>query len=310
MAKATKRTTAGRGRRGRAAQRIQVGAHVSSSGGIFTAIDRAVEIEAEAVQIFCSAPQMWRATKHQPEAIERFRERHAEAGLGETWIHNIYLANLATEDAEQLEKSVGSVVNALQVGAAIGARGVVLHTGSHKGAGIEAVADRVVAALERILEETPSEVILALENMAGQGGTIGKEFSELGLLIERVGSPRLQVCFDTCHAFAAGYDIRTAAGLDAAMAEFDSAIGLERLAVVHANDSKTPLGGLRDRHENIGEGHIGREGFEVICGHPAFAGKAFMLEVPGFATEERPKPDGPDLENVRRLKAIRDSANG
>jgi deoxyribonuclease IV len=289
---------------------IQVGAHVSSSGGIFTAIDRAVDIEAEAVQIFCSAPQMWRATNHKPEAIEQFRTKHAEAGLGEIWIHNIYLANLATDDPEQLQKSVGSVVNALNVGAAIGARGVVLHTGSHKGAGTEAVADQVVRTIEEILEATPADVILALENAAGQGGAIGKEFAELGLLIERVASPRLQVCFDTCHAFAAGYDVRTRKGLDAAVAEFDATIGLERLAVVHANDSKTPLGGLRDRHENIGEGEIGVEGFEVLCGHPAFAGKAFMLEVPGFATEEQPKPDGPDLENVRRLKAIRDSAAG
>jgi deoxyribonuclease IV len=291
----------------RSSSTIQVGAHVSSSGGIFTAIERAAAIEAEAVQIFVSAPQMWRATNHKPEAIERFRELYAESGLGEVWIHNIYLANLATDDTEHMEKSVGSVVNALTVGAQLGAQGVVLHTGSHKGAGmIPEIVDRVVASLRRILDETPDEIVLALENMAGQGGTIGTQFADLAILLDRVGSPRLQVCFDTCHAYAAGYDIRTREGIELAMAEFDETIGLDKLAVVHANDSKTPLGGYRDRHENIGDGHIGTEGFEVICAHPAFQGKAFLLEVPGLPTEKHPKGDGPDLENVNRLKAIRD----
>jgi deoxyribonuclease-4 len=225
------------------------------------------------------------------------------------WIHNIYLANLAAEDPEHLEKSVGSVVNALTVGSDIGASGVVLHTGSHKGLGmVPEIVDRVAAQIERILEATPDDIVLALENMAGQGGTIGKDFSDLAILLDRVRSPRLQVCLDTCHAFAAGYDIRTHEGIELAMSEFDDIIGLDKLAVIHANDSKTPLGGLRDRHENIGDGHIGTDGFEVICSHPAFAGKAFLLEVPGLPTEAKPKGDGPDLENVQRLKAIRDAA--
>ncbi|TAK73394.1 MAG: hypothetical protein EPO16_12755, partial [Dehalococcoidia bacterium] len=132
------------------------------------------------------------------------------------------------------------------------------------------------------------------------------KFSDLGTLLRAVDSPRLATCLDTCHSFAAGYDIRTRAGLDAALAEYDREIGLHRLAVVHANDSKTPLGGFRDRHENIGDGHLGVEGFEVLMAHPALQAKAFLLEVPGYPTEKHPKGDGPDLENVRRLKAIRD----
>ena len=119
-------------------------------------------------------------------------------------------------------------------------------------------------------------------------------------------SPRLQVCLDTCHTFAAGYELRTPEGVEATMRAFDDAIGVEHLAVVHANDSKTPLGGLRDRHDNIGDGHIGADGFRAILGHPAFAGKAFLLEVPGLPTEAKPKGDGPDVENINRLKAIRD----
>lgn len=288
-------------------ERIQVGGHVSSSGGIFRAVERAQAIGAEALQIFVSSPQMWRATAHAEEATAKFRELHAAAGLGEVWVHNIYLANLATETPEQLEKSIGSVQNALTVGAAIGARGVVLHTGSHHGAGLGPFLGQVRDALRRILAETSPGITLALETMAGQGGTIGKEFEELGTLLTAVDSPRLQVCLDTCHTFAAGYELRTPEGVEATMRAFDNAIGVEHLAVVHANDSKTPLGGLRDRHENIGDGHIGTDGFRAICGHPAFAGKAFLLEVPGLPTEAHPKGDGPDAENIDRLKAIRDA---
>ena len=289
---------------------IAVGAHVSAAGGIFTAVERARAIEAEALQIFSSPPQTWRATQHTPEALAQFRAQHAASALGEVWIHNIYLANLATETAEQLERSIASVVSALTVAEGIGARGVVLHTGSHKGAGLAPLLDQVTDALRQILDRAPGTATLALETMAGQGGTIGKEFEELGALLRALPSPRLQVCLDTCHTFAAGYELRTPAGVDATMRAFDDAIGLEHLAVVHANDSKTPLGGLRDRHENIGDGHIGAEGFRAICAHPAFRGKTFLLEVPGMPSERHPKGDGPDLENVRRLRAIRDEVDG
>ena len=287
------------------AKRISVGAHVSSSGGIFRAVERGQEIEAESLQIFASAPQMWRATKHKPEAIERFRELRAEAGVEEVWIHNIYLANLATDDAEMLDKSIGSILNAMTVADAIGADGVILHTGSHKGRGLDAVSDQVCDALGSILDQSPGSAVLALENAAGHGGTIGATFGELGLLLGRVASDRLAVCIDTCHAFAAGYDISSVDGLDAAMKEFDGEIGLSKLAVVHANDSKSPLAGGRDRHENIGEGHIGIDGFRVMLDHEAFAGRAFLLEVPGFPDGEE-KGKGPDLRSVRALRALRD----
>jgi deoxyribonuclease-4 len=286
---------------------IIIGAHVSSSGGIFKSIERGEAIEAEAIQIFPSAPQMWRQTNHKPEAITKFRELHAASTIGAVWLHNIYLANLAAETPAHLEKSVSAVVHALTVADAIGADGVVLHTGSHKGAGMDAVVDQVSEALTHILDEAPGSAILALENAAGQGGAIGKAFSELGMLIERVNSPRLQVCLDTCHTFAAGYDISTAEAVAATVAEFDRAIGLDKLAVLHANDSKMELGGLRDRHANIGEGFIGAAGFKAMLAHPAFEGKVLLLEVPGFPGEDGAKADGPDLENVNRLKQIRDA---
>jgi len=283
---------------------IEVGAHVSTAGGIWTAIDRALQIQAESLQIFAAPPQTWRPTNHTADACARFRTLHAEAGLGQVWIHNIYLANLAHEDDEQWAKSINSVVNALNVSHQIGARGVVLHTGTHHGKGIEAVLSRVAAAVARIFTEAPGPAVLALENAAGQGGAIGKQFSDLGAIIRAVGSDRLQVCLDTCHTFAAGYNLATTVGMRETLEEFDTAIGIERLAVLHANDSKQPLGSARDRHENIGDGHIGRSGFDVILNTPELQGKALLLEVPGI------EGGGPDLENVQRLKAIRDGDPG
>ena len=288
------------------AAKFQVGGHVSASGGLYRALERAQERELEAVQLFVSAPQTWRATKHSDADVEKFREIHAESGLGEVWIHNIYLANLATETDDQLEKSLGSVINAMQIAERIGAQGVVLHTGSHKGQGMEAVLDQVAGAIRTIFDRAPGDAVLALETMAGQGGAIGTYFEELGAIISEVKSPRLKTCLDTAHTFAAGYAIHTPDGLDDAMAEFDRHIGVDLLAVIHANDSKIALGGFRDRHENIGDGHIGTAGFEAMAAHPAFQDKAWLLEVPGIATEEHPKGDGPDAENANRLKAIRD----
>ena len=167
---------------------LLVGGHVSSSGGIYKALERGKEIQAEAIQIFCSAPQMWRATKHTDEAVEQFVTDFAASSIKSVWIHNIYLANLATDKPEMLEKSIASVVNALTIASKISATGVVLHTGSHKGLGIDAVSDQVIQALIKILDETPTNTKLALENMAGQGGVIGATFEELGMLLDGVDS--------------------------------------------------------------------------------------------------------------------------
>ncbi len=285
---------------------LQVGAHVSSSGGLWKAIERAVDIEAEAIQIFPSAPQSWRLTRHTPEAFDRFRSAREEAGIGEVWMHCIYLVNLATEKPEQLEKSIDAVVNALTVAHNAGAQGVVLHTGSHKGAGLDAVLDQVAGALRQIFDQAPGEAVLALENAAGHGGVIGKEFAELGAILSAVDHPRLQVCVDTCHAFAAGNNLADPAGVEEMLDTFDRDIGLDHLAVWHLNDSMMELGGLRDRHQNIGDGYIGNAGFRVLLAavgaRDEIRARAMLLEVPGF------DGDGPDLKNVRRLKRLRNAA--
>jgi deoxyribonuclease-4 len=187
----------------------------------------------------------------------------------------------------------------MAVGAEIGATGVVFHAGSHKGRGFDAVIGPAAAALSEVLEASPPGPFLLVENSAGMGAHLGASFEELGEMISRVGSDRLKVCLDTEHCFAAGYDIASPDAIDAAMDEFDRHIGLDRLVVVHANDAKVELGSGVDRHDNIGDGHIGIEGFEVIMAHDAFRDVPFILEVPG------PDKKGPDKDNVDRLKSIR-----
>ena len=278
---------------------MRIGAHVSTSGGISKAIGRGVEIGCETVQIFGSAPQAW-AFKPVPDSeVEAFRNEAGDAGMEQVYLHAIYLINLGAPDATRLEKGIQSLTNYMTLAAAIGAEGVIFHPGSHKGAGFEAILPQVVASISKVLENSPEGPYLAVENMAGMGQHIGAKLDELGQIIRGVDSPRLRVCLDTQHTFAAGYDLTTGQGIENMIAEFDDTIGLSRLAAVHANDSKRPCGSGVDRHDNIGEGFIGEDGFATIMGHPAFAGVPFFLEVPGF------EGNGPDRQNVEILKAIR-----
>ena len=163
----------------------------------------------------------------------------------------------------------------------------------------DAILPQTVAAIRQVLENSPEGPHLVVENMAGMGQHIGARFQELGGILERVDRPRLKVCLDTQHTFAAGYDLTTAQGIEATIAEFDELVGVGNLVAVHANDSKRVLGSGVDRHDNIGEGFIGEEGFEVIMGNPAFRDVPFFLEVPGFEGK------GPDSQNIQILKNIR-----
>ena len=278
---------------------MKIGAHVGSSGGLTTAFERAQAIGAETIQIFGAPPQTWRRRTIRPEECEEFQAGIKESGIEPVFLHGPYLINLATESAEQLKKSTDALSGDLQLASAIGAKGVIFHVGSHKGAGFETWLPQMVKALKGVLKDTPDDAWIILENSAGQGGSVGSKFSELGAIIQGVGSPRLNVCLDTEHAYAAGYNLADKKALATAMKEFDAKVGLDRLVAVHANDSKIPLGGGVDRHENIGKGHIGRAGFETIMSHPAFSGVPLLLEVPGMEGE------GPDKPNVDILKRIR-----
>ena len=277
---------------------MQLGAHVSTSGGIHTAIDRIEAIGGDCVQIFTQSPRAWRPTNHDPANFERFKERRAEAGIGGVVCHAVYLINLASPNDELYEKSVAALENTVDVASGIEADGVVFHVGSHQGAGFEVSLKRVVPALRKALKRCSETTWLLIENTAGTGDTIGRSIDELAALYDALDAhEQLGICLDSCHLYASGYDITNRQELDRLLDEVDQRIGLERLRALHVNDSKAPLGSNRDRHDNIGEGLIGEE-LGVFLSHPKLQGLPAYLEVPGTDGH------GPDAEQVRKLKEL------
>jgi deoxyribonuclease-4 len=273
-----------------------LGAHCS--GGVKGSLDRAVEIGADAVQLFTQSPRTWRAPAPDPEAYAVFRERRAETGIGSVLCHALYLCNLAAPDDTVYEKSVAALSATVDTGCAIEAEGVVFHVGSHLGAGLDAGLERVEAAMRTVLDRCSDTTWLLMENSAGEGGTIGRSIDELAILFDRLDAhPRLGICLDSCHLYVSGYDVTDPAALDAALDELDERIGLDRLRALHVNDAKTPLGSNRDRHDNVLEGLMG-EKLGVFLGHPKLQGLPAVLEVPG--TDGK----GPDAEQVTKLKEL------
>ena len=279
---------------------MKIGAHVSTSGGIENAVDRGIEIGCETIQIFGSSPQSWSFKTVPVENLVAFKSKAKEAGIGPIFLHCIYLINLGNPDPVKVEKGIGSLVNYMQLAVDIDAQGIIFHPGSHKGVGFDAILDQTVHSILSVLESSPDGPWLTIENTAGMGHHIGAKFSEIGRIVDRVGSPRVKVCLDTQHTYAAGYDIASKPGLERTMEEFDREIGLERLVAIHCNDSKYELGAGVDRHENIGQGYIGKQGFENIMNYHPFREIPFFLEVPGF------EGNGPDRKNIDILKEIRD----
>ena len=279
---------------------MKVGAHVSTAGGLDKAIDRAQEMSAETIQMFVSSPRGWAFRPIPPAVTTAFLEKAERTGIGPIFLHGIYLVSLGAPTEENLDKSVQALINYMQVAGEIGAAGVIFHTGSHRGAGFQGVFDQAVKAMNQVLEASPANVWLAIENSAGMGDHICSKFQEIGQILKALDSPQVKVCLDTQHLFAAGYEVTEKAGLERVMEEFDREIGLSNLVAVHANDSKTPFASAVDRHENIGQGHMGLEGFRVIMGHPAFRDVPFLLEVPGD------DGNGPDKANLDILKSLRE----
>jgi deoxyribonuclease-4 len=275
---------------------VLFGAHVSAAGGISKAIDRTETIGGDAVQLFTQSPRMWRPTDHSPDEIERFRARREEARVRAVACHALYLVNLASADEEIRSKSLVALRATMETARAIGADAVVFHVGSHLGYGFEDAVDVVTPTLRELLELTTDELWLCMENTAGAGGTIGRSIDELALLCDALdGHERLGICLDSCHWWASGVDVTDAAALDDAVRDLDERMGLERLRVLHVNDSKTRLGSNRDRHELVGQGLIG-EGLATFLGHPDFASLPAIVET----WEDK----GPETMDLRRMRSL------
>ena len=272
------------------------GAHCS--GGIKKAIDAAEGMGADVVQLFVQSPRTWRFPKHEPATLAAFREHRAESQLGGVFVHALYLVNLAAPDDAIYSKSVETMRATVDTACAIEADAVIFHIGSHLGAGLDAGLERLVPALEQVLDRCSATTWLLMENSAGAGGTIGRSVEELAVIFDALGRhERLGVCLDSCHLYVSGIDVADKKALDSVLRELDKRIGLDRLRALHANDSKAPLGSNRDRHENIGAGLIG-EGLGAFLSHRRLRRLPAVLEVPGHDGK------GPNADEIRKLREL------
>jgi deoxyribonuclease-4 len=276
---------------------VLFGAHVSSDGGIDKAIDRAAAMRCQAVQVFTQSPRMWRPTEHREEALARFRERRVKARIRSVVCHAVYLVNLATLDQDMHEKSRVAMEATVDTACALEADGVVFHVGSHLGAGFDEGVKRAVPVVRQLLERCAGRTMLLLENTAGAGGTMGRSAAELAAFFDALdGHASLGICLDSCHWYASGVDVTDAVALDAALADLDRRIGLDRLRCLHVNDSAAALGSNRDRHAPLGEGLLGN-GLATFLSHAAFQGLPAIVET-GRAKR------APAAEDVAKLRAL------
>ena len=280
---------------------LLIGAHVSISGGLHKAFPLAADIGCTAMQIFTKNASQWNAKPLQDKEIQQFKAAWEASGIRMVVAHDSYLINLATPDDALLEKSRSAMRVEVERCEQLGIPSLVMHPGSHVGSGEEAGLRRVAESFDAIHRQTSGyQTKILVETTAGQGTNLGWQFEQIARIFEHVAQPeRLGVCFDTCHAFAAGYDIRTEAAYRQTMAEFDRIIGLARLNAIHVNDSVKPLGCRVDRHEAIGKGHIGLDGFRWLMNDPRLADIPKILETPKGGD-----PVASDQDNLSKLRAL------
>lgn len=279
---------------------MRFGAHMSVAGGVSNAFDRAEKAGCDALQIFTKNANQWAAKPLAEEQIERFQLRQEETGIHPVVAHDSYLINLASQDPELWEKSINAFKVELERCQQLGVPYLVTHPGAHGGAGVEAGVARVAEAMNRIHRELPDcPVMTLMEITAGQGKTLGRSFEELAGITSQVDRPeRIGYCFDTCHAFAAGYELRTPEGYAATMQSFDDILGLENLKAFHLNDSKKDLGSHVDRHDHIGAGLIGLEGFRNVVNDERFR------DLPGLLETPKSEDLHEDIENLAALRGL------
>ena len=279
----------------------EIGAHMSIAGGLHQALERGRAVGCGAVQIFLKNQRRWAAKPLEAEEIRLFRAARRHTGIRRVFAHSSYLINLASPHPSAWAQAVTAFTDGLERAEALGLSCVVIHPGSHMGAGLEAGLRRVIAALDETLARTSGyRIKVALENTAGGGNSVGRTFAELATLIDGAARPeRIGVCVDTCHLFAAGYDVRTEAGFGRAMTECESAVGRRRVLAFHLNDARAPLGSGLDRHEHIGRGFLGLAPFRFLLNDRRFARVPKVLETP-----KKPEPTA-DLRNLAILRRLR-----
>ena len=286
---------------------MPLGAHLPTSKGFAFALNHAQSLGCDCLQIFSKSPRQWNAKPLDSELAARFREQWRASGFAPLVAHDSYLINLAAPDETVLEKSVAAMIDEIERADLLGCAFLVTHCGAHLqkdgAAGVEAGLAQLAKSLLRVLDATPNaHVRILLENTAAQGTCLGGPFEHLARLLEVVHSPRLGVCFDTCHAHAAGHDLSSSEKVAEVLNNFDQIVGLEKLCVVHLNDSKGEVGKHLDRHEHIGAGTIGRDAMRALLTHPQLRNKPFILETPEVETmiEE-------NLMTVRELRGEHNS---
>jgi deoxyribonuclease-4 len=275
---------------------MKFGAHVSIAGGIDKALERAYSLGCECFQIFTRSPRGGKPPALSKELVDSFLNACSSYNLRDYYIHTLYYINLASEKKELRRSSIAIIREELERGSIIRAKYVMTHLGSSKDMDRAQAVDMVTEGIASILKDSDGlSTELLLENTAGQGETIGDTFDELARILSGAGSPRLGICLDTAHLLASGYDIRTKSSLDATLASFSSVIGLNRVKLLHGNDSKAGLGEKKDRHEHIGKGKIGIEGFKAVLSSPALENLDMIVEIP-------PEEVAPDIELLKRMR--------
>lgn len=277
---------------------MQFGAHVSISGGVFNAPQNGKDGTCDVIQIFTKNQQQWRVPKLSDEDIEKFKQEEERTGVKAVCVHASYLINLGGSDRQKLYLSRQNFITEMERAGALGIPYLVVHPGSHTGDGEEKGIARIADSLNFVFEKCPDfNVKVLLESTAGQGDNLGYTFEQLADIKSGVeAKEKVGVCIDTCHLFAAGYELRTQEGYEQTMSRLDEMIGIEEVGVVHCNDSKRELGSRVDRHDHIGEGEIGLQAFEFLVNDPRFKNFPVILETP--------KPVEKDIENLEKLRGL------
>jgi len=277
---------------------MRVGVHVSIAKALDLAIDRAIERDCNVFQIFTRNPRGWSYKPLEKDQIEKFSRKMRQHNFDVVVSHMPYLPNLASPRDEVYEKSVDTLIAELDRCEKLGIKYLVIHLGSHLGLGMENGFKRLTSALERAIHKSKGETMMLLENTAGTKNSLGSRFQDIKYILDSLDNPKeVGICFDTCHAFAAGYDLRTEKSLDNVLKEFDSEIGLDLIKIFHLNDSKGEINNRLDRHEHIGLGNIGEKGFITMLKHNKFKNTPLILETP--VNEARD-----DIGNVMKVKEL------